>query len=77
MPVDSLKSCLSLNVLTNLTCCHSGTCAFRCDYYMNYHVCVGDLLPYRISAGIFDLVVIWKQFFQSSQGSIGLRFLLS
>lgn len=85
VPVDSLKVCLlykseslmSRNVLTNPTHCRSGICAFRCDHYNNYHVCVGDLLLYKISAGIFDLFVVWKQFLQSSQGSIGLRFLLS
>lgn len=78
-PVDSLQICLLLQKwMTDYpTCSHSGICAFRCDYYINYHVCVGDLLLDRISAGIFDLIVIWKQFFQSSQGSKGLCFLLS
>lgn len=46
-------------------------------HYNNYHVSVGDLLLYRVSAGIFDLIVVWKEFLQSSQSSKGLRFLLS
>lgn len=40
--------------------------------WMNYHVGVSDLLLCSIPVA----VVVWEQLLQSSEGSVGLRFLL-